>query len=739
MLKHLCKTDGHKTGGRKATVLLLILTLFLPGPAAFGLQPSTAPEFTNRLIEEKSPYLLQHAHNPVDWYPWGDEAFARARKEGKLIFLSIGYSTCHWCHVMAHESFEDAEVAALLNLDFISIKVDREERPDIDRVYMQVCQRLTGSGGWPLSIIMTPDGVPVFAGTFIPKNDRYGRMGMIKLLPTITAKWKDDPEQLRASGEKVLESLRPKAQVASSDKIDRQVFTVAENQLKKSFDKKYGGFGNAPKFPRPHSLAFLLRRYRQTGDKKLLEMAEMTLQAMRRGGIYDQVGFGFHRYSTDAEWLVPHFEKMLYDQAGLALAYIEAYQVTGRQEYARTVREIFTYLLRDMSAPEGGFYSAEDADSEGVEGKFYLWSEVEITKVLGKKDADLFKRIYSTEKNGNFDDEITGEDTGTNILHLAEPLVNRSGEVGIAQKRLRKKMDQDLRKLFVEREKRVRPHRDDKIITAWNGLMVSALARGGQALGEEQYVATAGLTADFILAKLRNREGRLLRRYRDGEAAIPAFADDYAFLARGLLDLYAATLEPQRLGQAVELADDLVRLFHDEDNGGLYETARDAEQLVLRPKNAYDGALPAASSVALEVYARLFLLTADVRWQKLADRLLLALSPEVLRYPAGYAQLLQGAAWLLESSREVVIAGTPGTPAFNAMRAVVNDSYAPKSVFILHSTDDAEIVKLAPYVEWMLPVKGQAAAYVCQDFTCQKPLTDPQELKRQLAVPPKTR
>jgi uncharacterized protein YyaL (SSP411 family) len=342
----------------KGTVILLVLALLLPGPVAFGQQPTATPEYTNRLSEEKSPYLLQHAHNPVDWYPWGDEAFTRARKEGKLIFLSIGYSTCHWCHVMAHESFEDAEVAALLNRDFISIKVDREERPDIDSVYMQVCQRLTGSGGWPLNIAMTPDGVPVFAGTFIPKHDRYGRMGMMKLLPTLADRWKNDPEQLLTSGKKVLESLRPKEQAASSDKIDRQVFTVAENHLKKSFDKKYGGFGNAPKFPRPHSLVFLLRRYRQTGDEKLLEMAEVTLQAMRRGGIYDQVGFGFHRYSTDTEWLVPHFEKMLYDQAGLALAYIEAYQVTGREEYARTVREIFTYLLRDMTAPEGGFYSA---------------------------------------------------------------------------------------------------------------------------------------------------------------------------------------------------------------------------------------------------------------------------------------------------------------------------------------------------------------------------------------------
>ncbi len=726
------------TQGHKITVILLILSLLLPGSPVFGKQSSATPEFTNRLIDEKSPYLLQHAHNPVDWYPWGDEAFDRARKEGKLVFLSIGYSTCHWCHVMAHESFEDAEVAALLNQNFISIKVDREERPDIDRVYMQVCQRLTGSGGWPLTIIMTPDGVPVYAATFIPKHDRYARMGMMKLLPTIVARWQTDPEQLRTSGKKVLESLRPKAQAVSRDKIDRHVFTAAENLFKKSFDKKHGGFSNAPKFPRPHSLVFLLRRYRQTGDKRLLEMAEVTLQAMRRGGIYDQVGFGFHRYSTDDEWLVPHFEKMLYDQAGLALAYIEAYQVTGRDEYARTVSEIFTYLLRDMTAPEGGFYSAEDADSEGVEGKFYLWSEAEIVKVLGKQDADLFKQIYGTEKDGNYDDEISGEDTGTNILHLPEPMADRAREVGVAQKYLQQKMDKALRKLFDEREKRVRPHRDDKIITAWNGLMISALARGGQALGEAQYVATAGQAADFILTNLRNREGRLLRRYRDGEAAIPAFADDYAFLARGLLDLYTATLDPKRLGQAVKLADDLDRLFHDEKNGGLYETAKDAEQLVLRPKNAFDGAIPAASSAALEVYSRLFLLTADVRWQKLADRLLLALSPEVLRYPAAYAQLLQGAAWLLEPSREIVIAGTPGTPELNAMRAVVNDSYAPESVFVLHPTNDsAEIIKLAPYVEWMLPVKGQAAAYVCQDFTCQRPLTDPQALKKQLAAPPK--
>jgi uncharacterized protein YyaL (SSP411 family) len=394
---------------------------------------------------------------------------------------------------------------------------------------------------------------------------------------------------------------------------------------------------------------------------------------------------------------------MLYDQAGLAMAYAEAYQVTGRKEYARTVREIFTYLLRDMTAPEGGFYSAEDADSEGVEGKFYLWSEAELAQILGTKDAPLFNKVYGTEKDGQ----------------------------------LQQQMDKALRKLFVKREKRVRPHRDDKVITAWNGLMISALARGGQALNEAQYIATASLAADFILENLRDSKDRLLRRYREGEAAIPAFAEDYAFLSRGLLDLYATTFDPQRLHQAIELADEMNRLFLDEETGGLYETSNDAEPLILRPKNAYDGAFPAASSVALEVYARIFLLTGDTRWQKQADRLLLALSPKVLRYPAGYTQLLQGAAWLLESSREIVIAGTPETPSFNAMLAVANESYAPESVFILHPTNaSAEVVKLAPYVEWMRPQKGQATAYICQDFSCQNPLTDPQEVKRQLSKPP---
>lgn len=721
---------------RTFTVISLMVGFLLSSQSAYAVNSEIKPAFTNRLVNEKSPYLLQHAHNPVDWYPWDKEAFAKARKEGKLIFLSIGYSTCHWCHVMAHESFDDAEVAKLLNRDFIAIKVDREERPDIDQVYMQVCQKLTGSGGWPLTIVMTPESVPVFAGTFLPKHDRYRLKGLMNLLPEITQRWEDDPQQLRELGENVIKSLLPAEQEAISDTVTGTAFDAARDSYMRSFDRLYGGFGKAPKFPRPHSLNFLLRRYRLSGDKELLMMVEETLQAMRRGGIYDQVGFGFHRYSTDAKWLAPHFEKMLYDQAGLAIAYTEAYQVTGREEYARTVREIFTYLLRDMLAPEGGFYSAEDADSEGAEGKFYLWNEAEIVRLLGKEDAQLFNHVYGVKKEGNFTSEANEEGGGANILHLPEPLSELSKDVGVSHDELKKKMDKALAKLFIEREKRLHPHRDDKIITAWNGLMISALARAGQALDEDRYVDIAAVAADFILNTLRNKEGRLLRRFREGEAAIPAFAEDYAFLARGLLDLYAITFDVKRLRQAIELSDEMVRLFHDQKSGGLFETAKDAEILILRPQKAYDGAFPAASSIALEVYARIFLLTGDVRWQQQADRLMRALSPEVQSYPAGYTQLLQSAAWLLEPSREIVIAGKPGTSSFKTMLAVVKESYAPESVFILHSTDAVdEIITLAPYVEWMRPVKNQTAAYICQNFTCQRPLTNSQELQQKLAKP----
>jgi uncharacterized protein YyaL (SSP411 family) len=721
-------------------VVTLTASLVFPVPGAFAKTPSVMKPTANRLITEKSPYLLQHAHNPVDWYPWGEEAFNRARKEGKLVFLSIGYSTCHWCHVMAHESFEDDEVAALLNRDFIAIKVDREERPDIDQVYMQVCRKLTGSGGWPLTIIMTPESVPVYAATFVPKNDRYGRTGMMNLLPQITSKWQENPEHMRQSGQNIIDALQASSSPKASGMLELKDVKAAVDTLRKSFDHEHGGFGNAPKFPRPHSLTFLLKRYRQTGDTELLKMVEATLQAMRRGGIYDHVGFGFHRYSTDAEWLVPHFEKMLYDQAGLAMAYAEAYQVTGHQPYAQTLREIFTYLLRDMTSSQGGFYAAEDADSEGVEGKFYLWSLSDIEKSLGKAEAARFQKVFNVTADGNYYDEATGEETGSNILHLTRTPEEWAEELGQDKAVLSKTLERNRVELFATREQRVRPHLDDKVITAWNGLMVSALARGGLALDEPQYVATASLAADFLLESLRSKDGRLLRRYRQGDAAIPAFAEDYAFLARGLLDLYAAGFDSERLEQALSLAKELNRLFQDAESGVLYDTATDAESLIMRPQSAYDGALPAASSVALELYARLYLLTGDPQWQKHADRLLAALAPTVQRYPAGYAQLLQGAALLMEPSREVVIAGAADDPATAAMLAVVRSVYAPETVSLLRATGhDKVITQLASFVAWMPPVNGKTAAYVCQNFSCQKPLTDPEELRRILERPPETR
>ena len=714
----------------KLLILFLSTALAAPLPNIHAATKSTVDLTTNRLSVEKSPYLLQHANNPVDWYPWGEEAFAKARKEAKLIFLSIGYSTCHWCHVMAHESFEDAEVAALLNRDYIAIKVDREERPDIDKVYMEVCQKLTGSGGWPLTIIMTPEAVPVFAATYIPKNDKYGRSGMITLLPQVAEKWQKYPDHMSKSGHKILASLKKSPQAQVSTMIATSEFSNAVDVMSKSFDHEHGGFSMAPKFPRPHSLTFLLRRYRRTGESKLLDMVEGTLRAMRRGGIYDHVGYGFHRYSTDAEWLVPHFEKMLYDQAGLAIAYTEAFQLTGNPLYAQTVREIFTYLERDMTSPQGAFYAAEDADSEGVEGKFYLWTATELEESLGKSDSARFKKVFGVTRAGNYVDEVTGNKTGSNILHLSKPLQQWAEEFKLNNAAFETGLEQSRAKLLSARELRVRPHLDDKIITAWNGLMISALARGGQALNEPQYVATAALAADFIMKELRDSDDRLLRRYRQGEAAITGFAEDYAYLARGLLDLYAASYETKRIEQAMALGQQLAIFFQDPNTGILYDTATDAEQLVLRPQSAYDGAMPAASSIALEVYARLFLLTGKQQWQQYAFSLLKALTPTVVRYPAGYTQLLQSTALLIEPTREVVIAGDADNPATAEMLAAIRESYAPETVALLRTTNNVDaITNIASFVEWMAPVQGRSAAYVCQNFSCQKPLTDPGKLR----------
>ncbi len=699
----------------------------------------------NRLADEPSPYLRQHRDNPVDWYPWGDEAFEKARREGKLIFLSIGYSTCHWCHVMERESFEDEEVAALLNKYYVSIKVDREERPDIDAVYMAVCMAYTGSGGWPLNLILTPDKTPFFAGTYFPKEARYGRMGLMELLPKANEFWQKDPAKVRASGANLLarakESVEPTRAPAE---LGSAVLAQAAQALKGSFDHEHGGFGGAPKFPRPHNLTFLLRQYRRTGDAAILEIVEKTLKAMRRGGIYDHLGGGVHRYSTDAGWLTPHFEKMLYDQAGLALAYGEAFQVTGHAAYARTLREVLDYVLRDMTDPGGGFYSAEDADSEGEEGKFYLWTRGELDEVLGPQEAALFAMVYGVTVDGNYLVEATRQRNGTNILNMKEPVDAWASKLGVAGGRLERRLSAAKAKLFEARGKRIRPHRDDKVLTGWNGLMISALSEASRILDEPRYAEAAERAADFILREMRDN-GRLLRRYRAGEAAVNGFAEDHAFLAQGLLDLYRATYNPLRLEQALELSTKLVENFWDAvppGGGGLFDSGGQNDTLVLRTKNLYDGAIPSANSVALGLFARLYLLTGELKWRDYADRQLRAFSGDVIVAPAAYTRFIQGVDLLVNPTREVVVTGEAAGADTAKLLEAVRRVYAPETLVLFRPTGassdegSTELARLAPFLAQMGPVGGRAAAYVCRGFACQEPITDAEALEALLEKSP---
>lgn len=680
----------------------------------------------NCLAGETSPYLLQHADNPVDWSPWGDAALERARRENKPIFLSIGYSTCHWCHVMAHECFEDVEVAAVLNQGFVSIKVDREERPDIDQIYMDACQRMTGSGGWPLSIFLTPEAMPFYAATYIPKRGSRGRPGMMELLPLIAAKWQDEPESLVAVGQQVVDLLSRSHDTATAPELDATAFTEAVEQLTTSFDPEHAGFGKAPKFPRPHDLSFLLRRYQVTGEESLLTMVEQTLVAMRCGGIYDHLGYGFHRYATDAAWQIPHFEKMLYDQAGLLSVYAEAFQVTGKPLYARTAREIVAYLKRDMQAPQGGFFSAEDADTEGVEGRFYVWTAAEIRQLLGEKTSERFSQVYGVAEAGNFHDEVSGEQTGTNILSLPSEAALRAAE----------ELTAEHRQLLTARQQRSRPHCDDKLVTAWNGMLMSALAKASIILDEPSFYADAEQVASFIESQLTNSDGRLMRCCRDGTASVNGFAEDYAFAACGLLDLYASGFETGYLLQALRLAEQLAQLFLDEQHGSLYNTAHDANPLVIRPRTGWDGAMPAAGSVALEVFGRLFLLTSDLKWRTRAEQLLQSFSAQVAHYPAGFTRLLQAAAWLLEPTRQLVVAGRQDASETQALLNVAQQ-YALSDLVVLLRPEPLpqDLAAVAPFLETMSTVDGKAQAYLCQDFTCRQPCADPVALQQLLTAP----
>jgi hypothetical protein len=688
----------------------------------------------NHLINEKSPYLLQHAYNPVEWYPWGPEAFARARREDRPIFLSIGYSTCHWCHVMERESFEDPEVAALLNETFVCIKVDREERPDIDSIYMTVCRMLTGSGGWPLTIIMTPDQKPFFAATYIPKTSRFGRIGMLELIPRIATLWREQREELTRAAERITAGLVSMQGSAGGEGLEAELLERAARELSARYDDFYGGFGTAPKFPTPQNLLFLLRHWRRTGEERWLRMVEHTLQALRRGGIFDQLGFGFHRYSTDREWLTPHFEKMLYDQALLLLAYLEAHQATGKPLYARTAEEIITYMLRDLRDPGGAFHSAEDADSEGEEGKFYLWTVPEVRALLDEESASLFIEAYGLRPGGNFTAEGGGE--GRNILHLPAPLEELARRKGMALEVLERRLESARKRLLAAREKRVRPHKDDKVLTDWNGLAIAALARAGAVLGKEEYMAAARQAAQFLLQKLRDDSGRLLHRYRDGSAEIPGQLDDYAFLTWGLIELYETTFEPEWLATALELSRVLEERFWDAERGGFYLTADDAEGLIVRVRQIEEGGIPSGNAVAMLNLLRLARLTGDTHLEELAQRLGAGFSAEVARMPGAYTFLMCALSFAVGPNNEVVITGEPAAADTRALIRAVRSRYLPETVVLFRParTEGARILELAPFLSAQKPLGEAATAYVCRNFACRQPVTEPARLLEQLAA-----
>ena len=694
------------------------------------------PGMSNRLADEQSPYLLQHKDNPVDWFPWGEEAFEKARSEDKPIFLSIGYSTCHWCHVMEHESFEDDQVAHLLNDNFVAIKVDREERPDIDSIYMRACQMLSGQGGWPLTILMTPDRRPFHATTYVPKHGRFGRLGLMELLPKIADAWREQREKVVESADSITSSLQQVNRQQQHDgDLSRETLDKAFHQLRQRYDPDEGGFGSGPKFPTPHHLLFLLRRWKRTRDEEPLHMVEKTLDAMRRGGMYDHVGYGFHRYSTDARWLLPHFEKMLYDQALLTLAYLEAYQATQKELYAQTAEEVITYVLRDMTGPEGGFYSAEDADSEGEEGKFYVWSTDEVRDMLGPERADRFFQIYNFEEEGNFVEEATQERPGTNIPHLTRPLIEWADSYDVSPDELARQLEEDRQALFERREQRVRPGRDDKILTDWNGLMIAALARAGRVLEEPSYTRAAERAASFVdEAMRRDDDGRLLHRYRSGEAGILANLDDYASLTWGLVELYEATFKETYLTQALSLTDEMIDHFWDSEGGGFFFTPDDGEELITRQKEFYDAAQPSGNAQALLNLVRLARLTGRTDYEEIAGELVQSAAGQVEEAPAGFTALLLGLDFELGPTYEIVVVGAPDADDTQSMIRALDRTYLPNAVRLFRPAgeENPAIAEVAPFVREQKAKDGHATAYVCQNFACRQPTEDLQQMLAQL-------
>ena len=670
----------------------------------------------NRLIHEKSPYLLQHAYNPVDWYPWGPEAFEKAKQENKPVFVSIGYSTCHWCHVMEKESFEDEEVASIINERFVSIKVDREERPDLDSIYMSVCQVMTGQGGWPLNVFLTPDQVPFYAGTYFPKHSRYGRPGIIDVVTQLYDTFQNEPEKIKLTGDRLIEAIRPTKQEASTERLTMAAINAAVQQFKRVFDERYGGFGSAPKFPTPHNLMFLLRYYHLTKDTEVLNMVVKTLEGLSRGGIYDHIGYGFSRYSTDELYLVPHFEKMLYDNAMLLMAYTEAFQVTGEANHQEISEQIIHYVLRDMRHPEGGFYSAEDADSEGVEGKFYIWDYFEIFDHLDEDLAELFCAVYDITPEGNFE--------GENIPNLIrEPIDSFAAHNDLDPMEVRQQLEEARKILFKIREERVHPHKDDKILTAWNGLMIAALAKSARVYQNETALDAAIEAMQFIEQNLI-MDGRVMVRYREGEVKQEGFIDDYAYLLWAYIELYESTFNLSYLEKAKKLANQMIKLFWDEENGGFFFYGEDNEELLIRPKDIYDGALPSGNSVATLQMLRLARLTGEYALEEKVEQVFNCFGDEVIHYPMGHTYMLMAYLTTQMKMKEVVVLGK--TQPDNKVISHLQKEFHPQMTYLIHE-NPASLTGIADFATDYLILDNQTTYYICENFVCHRPVTSENE------------
>ena len=678
---------------------------------------------TNRLINETSPYLLQHAHNPVDWHPWSEEAFEKARSENKPILLSIGYSACHWCHVMEHESFENEEIAALMNELFVNIKVDREERPDLDEIYMNAVQMMTGRGGWPMTMFLTPDGKPFYGGTYFPPEDRYNVPGFPKILRGVANAYHNQSRDVQNSVKEILGRLEGMSRSAeSTEPFEPDVIIRGAEQLMQAHDPEHGGFGRAPKFPNSGVFELFLRAYRRSKNRRFLDVITLTLTKMAEGGIYDHLGGGFHRYSVDEKWLVPHFEKMLYDNAQLLRIYAQVYRITGEAGFKRVVEETANYILREMLQPEGGFYSTQDADSEGVEGKFFVWSPREVNRILGEQKGEVFCRMYDVSESGNFEDE--------NILHpiLTPEQASKYFSVSIAD--ILSLVAEAKEKLFAEREKRVKPFRDEKLITGWNGLMLSGLADAIEITGNTAYRNAATRSVEFIFSQML-RDGRLLHTYKDGVAKILGYLDDYAFLATGLLDLFEATFDRTLFTRAKELTDIMLSEFWDENDGAFFYTGKSHERLISRAKPAFDGSIPSGNSTAAQLLLRLYHYTGNEDFLKKAETILRSYRDAMAAQPFGLAHMLGALDFYLEKPREIVIVGEPDDSASTELLKAVHSTYLPNKTLQLVKPEEP-LDNIAPALQGKGQVNGKPTAYVCHNFTCSAPLDNGEALARLL-------